>query len=74
MLNLTLCGRLPAATGRQHLTGMDDTFALTRKKGRSLTWIDIEPGLMAEVFHAPGRDDVIADALDLLQHIRIIAC
>ena len=74
MLNLTLCGGLPEATGQLHLTVIGDTTALKRNKRRSLTCIDIEPGLMAEVFHTPGRDDVIADALDLLQRIHMTAC
>ena len=34
------------------------------------TFLHIVPGAVAEVLHAAGRDDVIADALDLLQRTR----
>ena len=34
------------------------------------TFLDIVPGFVAEILHAPGGDDVIADALYLLQQGR----
>ena len=66
-----MCNSHRLATSDKHWqSGMH----FIESKWWSLTWMNVKPGLMAEVFHTPGGDDVIVDALDLLQRTHMTAC